>query len=134
VASRSYEMSKRLVRRHEAIRRLAVGKTKFHSDIVARAGASEHIPGTNVPRLHMVHLGPRISAAIEDELENVIEGLRAARGAKPPEVRNDAAPIRKRGRPAASSNASKMCSIRAAIAEEETVRAPRRQSIIGRRE
>jgi hypothetical protein len=42
----------------------------------------------------MVHLGPRISAAIEDELENVIEGLRAARGDKPPDVRNDAAPIR----------------------------------------
>jgi hypothetical protein len=75
-------MNKRLVRRNECIKRLAVGPTKFHSDIVARAGASEHIPGTDVPRLHMIHLGPRTSAAIEDELENVIEGLRAARGAK----------------------------------------------------
>jgi hypothetical protein len=35
----------------------------------------------------MVHLGPRTSAAIEDELENVIESLRAARGTKPPDVR-----------------------------------------------
>ena len=119
-------MSKRLVRRHEAIKRLGIGKTKFHSDIVERPGASENIPGTDVPRLRLVHLGPRISAAIEDELEDVIEGLRAARGAKPPDVREE-------GRPAASSNASKVCSTRAAITEEEMVRAPRRKSIIGKR-
>jgi hypothetical protein len=74
-------MMKQLVRRKQCIQRLAVGPTKFHSDIVARAGASENIPGTNVRRLNMVHLGPRTSAAIEDELEKVIEGLRAARGA-----------------------------------------------------
>jgi hypothetical protein len=86
-AIRSTMMNKRLVRRKECINRLGVGPTKFHSDIVARAGASEHIPGTDIPRLHMVHLGPRTSAAIEDELENVIESLRAARGTKPPDVR-----------------------------------------------
>jgi predicted DNA-binding transcriptional regulator AlpA len=89
---------KRLIRRTECIQRLAIGRTKFHSDIVARPGASEHIPGTDVPRLNLVHLGPRFSAAIEDELEEVIEGLRAARRVKPPDVRNDAAPKRKRGR------------------------------------
>jgi hypothetical protein len=71
-------MNKRLVRRHEAIRRLAVGKTKFHQDIVAREGAGTTIPGTHVSRLKLVHIGPRASACFEDELDRLIEALRAA--------------------------------------------------------
>ena len=93
-------MSKRLIRRHEAITRLAVGKTKFHEDIVAREGSGATIPGTQVARLRLVHIGPRASACFEDELDSLIEALRAERDATPVDFRPEAsvATARKRHR------------------------------------
>jgi hypothetical protein len=62
--------------------RLPVGRTKFDSDYVFHEGGEEFVPGTRVPRLRLVHLGPRSVAGFEDELDALLEGLRAERDAK----------------------------------------------------
>ena len=58
---------------------IPVGRTKFNEDIVYREGGPEFIPGTDVPRLKLAHLSPRCVAGFEDEVEAVVEGLRAHR-------------------------------------------------------
>jgi hypothetical protein len=52
-----------------------VGKTKLLKDYVERPGASPNIPGTDVPRLRLSHLGPKARGATSDETTRVIEGL-----------------------------------------------------------
>ncbi|MDR6306242.1 putative ATP-dependent Lon-type protease [Nitrobacter vulgaris] len=56
--------------------KLPVGRTKFNDDYVYREGGAEFIPGTSIPRLRPVRLGPRAIAFAEDEVEAVIEALR----------------------------------------------------------
>jgi hypothetical protein len=62
---------RRLVRPKEAQKRLGVGHTKFWRDFVATG------------RLRLVELGPRAKAAVEDELDDLIEELIAERDAVP---------------------------------------------------
>jgi hypothetical protein len=68
---RERRRGRRLVRPKEAQKRLGVGHTKFWQDFVA----------TN--RLRLVELGPRSKAAVEDELDDLIEKLIAERDAVP---------------------------------------------------
>ena len=59
-----------------------IGKTKFNADIVYHEGGEEFIPGTNIPRLRLMKLGGRITIGFADEVEAIVEALRAARDAK----------------------------------------------------
>jgi hypothetical protein len=72
---------KQIVRKKEAPRRLGCGKTKFENDHVLHDPNDPFVPGTEIPRLKPVALGPRNVGFIEDELEGLIDGLRAARDA-----------------------------------------------------
>jgi hypothetical protein len=68
---REQRRGRRLVRPKEAQKRLGVGRTKFYQDFVATG------------RLRLVGLGPRSKAAVEDELDDLIEELIAERDEKP---------------------------------------------------
>jgi hypothetical protein len=61
--------------------KIPVGRTKFFEDYVYREDGPKFIPGTNVPRLRLAHLGPRSVAGFEDEVDALLEGLRAERDA-----------------------------------------------------
>jgi hypothetical protein len=84
--------------------RIPVGKTKFYEDYVKHEGGEENIPGTDIPRLRLVYLGPRSSGGFTEDVDRVIEALAKSRDAAPlrppPEHlvkgRNDAATARKR--------------------------------------
>jgi hypothetical protein len=60
---------------------LPVGKTSFFSNFVQRGDGHDHVPGTKVPRLRLVRIGLRSTGAFEDEVNALIEGLRAERDA-----------------------------------------------------
>jgi hypothetical protein len=62
---------------------IPVGQTKFLEDYVhnPRGPAEQFIPGTDVPRLKLVKIGPRAVAAFDDEVEALIEALRTSRDA-----------------------------------------------------
>jgi hypothetical protein len=68
---RERRRGRRLVRPKEAQKRLGVGHTKFWQDFVATG------------RLRLVELGPRSKAAVEDELDDLIEELITERDEKP---------------------------------------------------
>jgi hypothetical protein len=64
--------------------RLGIGRSKFYQDYVydPKIGGEQFIPGTTVPRLKLVNLGERAHAAFDDEIDALIEALRAERDAK----------------------------------------------------
>ncbi len=75
----------RIIRRNKIYGKdgsIPVGRTKFDEDYVYREGGPEFIPGTNVPRLRLANLGPRALGAFSDEVDAVVEGLRAERDEK----------------------------------------------------
>jgi hypothetical protein len=63
--------------------RLGVGRTKFFEDYVHRndGAVEQFIAGTSVRRLKLVKIGQRAIAAISDEVDQLIEALRAERDA-----------------------------------------------------
>jgi hypothetical protein len=65
---------------------LPVGKTYFFQNFVHFEGgdAVQYIPGTDIPRLKLIRLGPRAVAALEDEVEALVEAWRDARDARRP--------------------------------------------------
>ena len=75
---------RKILRRKEAMSRLGCGHTKFHSDYVYREGGDENVPGTCVPRLRPLHLGPRNVGFLEHELDTLIDALAELRDATPP--------------------------------------------------
>ena len=61
---------------------LPIGRSKFNTDIVFHEGGEACIPGTNIPRLRLTRLGPRIVVAFADEVDAIVEALRAERDAR----------------------------------------------------
>jgi hypothetical protein len=59
-----------------------VGHTKFYEDYVMRDESDPYIPGTDVERLRLVHLGEKARGATSDEITRVIEGLQRCSQAK----------------------------------------------------
>ena len=83
-------MAKRMLRPQQIYGRngrIPVGRTSFWDNIVFREGGDLHIPGTKVPRLRLAHIGVRAVAGFEDEVDAIVEGLRAHRDA--PAARSD---------------------------------------------
>ena len=72
-------MQNRILRPREAWQTLGVGRTNFTDNYVYWEGARATVPGTNVPRLRPVPLGPRAVGFFNDELQNLIEALRRSR-------------------------------------------------------
>src|ERR1700722_2560407 len=73
----------KIVRSRSAYGRFGVGKTTFEENYVDRGGNNSLIPGTDIPRLRPVRLGPRAIGFFDDELDNIIEALRRMRDATP---------------------------------------------------
>ena len=73
------QSEKRIIRPREAWQKLGIGRTNFHDNYLLKEGGGEHVPGTNVRRLRPVPLGPRAVGFLNDEVDAVIEGLRAFR-------------------------------------------------------
>jgi hypothetical protein len=65
--------------------KIGVGRTKFYQDIVYDRvkGGEQFVPGTSVPRLRLVRIGVKAVAAIDDEVDELIEGLRRERDRRP---------------------------------------------------
>lgn len=61
--------------------RLGVSRTTFYDSYVfdPKKGGEQFIAGTTVPRLRLVSIGARISVAIDDEVDAIIEALRRER-------------------------------------------------------
>jgi hypothetical protein len=61
--------------------RLGVSKTTFYDNYVydPEKGGEQFITGTTVPRLKLVNIGPKVTVAIDDEIDALIEALRAER-------------------------------------------------------
>ncbi len=73
-------MAVEMLRPKMARGRVAVGKTKFDEDFVDHGRHGEtFIPGTTIRRLRPVRLGPRCIAFPSDEVDALIEALRAHR-------------------------------------------------------
>ena len=68
--------------------RLGIGESKLYEDFVARPGDEEEcIPGTNVPKLKLVVLGPRAVGAVSTEIDALIMALAAERDAAKQDTR-----------------------------------------------
>jgi hypothetical protein len=69
---------------HGPNNKIPVGHTKFFEDMVYHEGGDEFVPGTKIRRLRRVPLGERAIGFLEDEVDALIEGLRAHRDAVAP--------------------------------------------------
>jgi hypothetical protein len=68
-AERELRRGRRLVRPKEAWKRLGIGHTKFYEDYIQTG------------RIKLIDLGPKCKAIVEDELDDLINELVAARDA-----------------------------------------------------
>jgi hypothetical protein len=59
--------------------KIPVSRTIFLDNYVYREGGDEFIPGTTVRRLRLAKLGERAVGGFEDEIDEIVEGLRAER-------------------------------------------------------
>ena len=65
----------RVKKRKPRVGLLAVGKTKLHEDYLLHDPNNPLIPGTDVPRLSLVYLGPKTPVTTDDEVNRVIASL-----------------------------------------------------------
>jgi predicted DNA-binding transcriptional regulator AlpA len=78
---------KRIARRKEACARLGCGKTKFDEDYEYHDPADPCVPGTEIPRLKPIHLGPRNVGFLDAEIDELIDALAALRDLGTPDRR-----------------------------------------------
>jgi hypothetical protein len=52
-----------------------VSRSKFYADFILRDPADPNVPGTNIARLRLVHLGPKAVGVADDEVERLITAL-----------------------------------------------------------
>jgi len=68
-----------ILRPRLACAKIGVGRSNFHENFVLREGGPAHLPGTNIPRLRPIVLGPRARGFVDDEIDALIEALRRFR-------------------------------------------------------
>ena len=71
---------KRIVRPKEAWKKLGCGHSKFEEDYRFHTPDDPFVPGTNIPRVKGVPLGPRNVGFLEHELDALIEALAESGG------------------------------------------------------
>lgn len=79
-------MPRKILRPPEARARVARGRTAFEDNYRLHDAADPFIPGTRIPRLKPVAIGPRNIGYLEDEVDAVIDALAAMRDSRPPVV------------------------------------------------
>ena len=72
-------MSNKILRPRETWAKIGVGRSNFHANYRYKPGGDKFVPGTNIPRLKPVPLGPRAVGFFNDEAEALIEDLRRYR-------------------------------------------------------
>jgi hypothetical protein len=72
--------------------RLGVSKTTLYDNYIynRESGGEQFITGTTVPRLKLVNIGPKITVAIDDEVDAIVEALRRERDRRPRAAKRDA--------------------------------------------
>ena len=65
---------------------IPVGKTNFFENYVHNEAGDpvQLIPGTNVQKLRLAHIGPRTVAGFDDEVAELVEALRRERDKSAP--------------------------------------------------
>jgi hypothetical protein len=58
---------------------LGISRSTFYENFILHSADDPLIPGTNVPRLRLLHLSATATAAFNDEVDALIEGLRRFR-------------------------------------------------------
>ena len=66
---------KRIVREPEAYSRLGCRRTKFRKDYRFHSADDPNVPGTDIPRLRPVELGPRNVGFVDSEIDDLIDAL-----------------------------------------------------------
>jgi predicted DNA-binding transcriptional regulator AlpA len=77
-------MAKIILRLKQVLNRLACGKTKFDDEYRYHGDDDPYVPGTQIPRVRAIPLGPRNIGFLEHEIDALIEALAELRDA--PEV------------------------------------------------
>jgi hypothetical protein len=73
------QRSTNMLRLKRIYARLGVGKTKFDEDYRYHDDSDPFLPGTEIPRLKLAHIGKRAVAGFEDEVDALVEALRQHR-------------------------------------------------------
>jgi hypothetical protein len=77
-------MAKAIERRPVAQERLGgVGRDFFDANYVLKDPADPFVPGTQIPRVRPVALGSRVTGFFSEEIDRLIDALRAQRDAQP---------------------------------------------------
>jgi predicted DNA-binding transcriptional regulator AlpA len=80
-------MAKIILRLKQVLNRLACGKTKFEEDYRYHTPDDPYVPGTDIPRLRPVRLGPRNHGFVDGEVDSLVDAIAALRDATPEELR-----------------------------------------------
>jgi predicted DNA-binding transcriptional regulator AlpA len=73
-------MAKIILRLKQVLNRLACGKTKFEEDYRYHTPDDPYVPGTDIPRVKPIPLGPRNVGFLEHEIDELIDALAEAGG------------------------------------------------------
>jgi len=79
---------RRIVREKEACARLACGRTKFREDYKLNDPADPHVPGTEIPRVKPIPLGPVNVGFLDHEIDALIDALAEAGGHSESKAKN----------------------------------------------
>jgi len=79
---------RRIVRRKEACGRLGCGRTKFIEDYEFHSADEPNVPGTEIPRVKPIPLGPVNVGFLEQALDALIDALAEAGGHSESKAKN----------------------------------------------
>jgi len=72
----AFNIDSRIYSRPDRPGRLPVAKSAFYENFVWHTDADPFVPGPDVPRLKLLHLASNATAAFDDEIDALVEGLR----------------------------------------------------------
>jgi hypothetical protein len=79
---------RKILRRKEAMSRLGCGKTKFSLDYEFHDEADPFVPGTQVPRVKSIPLGPVNIGFLESDIDALIDALASSGGHSESKAKN----------------------------------------------
>ena len=93
-------MPRIILRLKQVLNRLACGKTKFKEHYRYHTPDDPHVPGTDIPRVKPIPLGPRNIGFLDSEIDGLVDALADLRDAQPAvEVAVQRSERKPRGRP-----------------------------------